>query len=331
MVATRRIGGESEAIVLGDIMITHKPPKAYPIPNHEGLFSCYDWHPGMADNILPRMSKSSVMSDFGFCQQQYGIKRVIGMKEPQNDAMIRGTNVHDSLEYFYDNVDIEKASGMDQEQLRIYFKSCFGTPAHVREPQDKWHLDEDLHIDKLCEAEVQRFMVCDPQYFLPTGNELEVDLVYEIEVDGIPQKIHFNGFIDRVFTNPDGSLHIHELKTGKWFKNGKVSKAKEESMRKEMAFYVWLLNKTDPSLRITHWGWDHTGGDEIFRHVEPCRVEEIQKMISQIQNCVRKHRKYKGDGDLSPFDLLSPGAQFRICDPWCAVKEFCPRYAEAEI
>ena len=80
-------------------MITHKPPKAYPIPNHEGLFSCYDWHPDMADNILPRMSKSSVMSDFGFCQQQYGIKRVIGMKEPQNDAMVRGTNVHDAYEY----------------------------------------------------------------------------------------------------------------------------------------------------------------------------------------------------------------------------------------
>ena len=284
----------------------------------------------MADNILPRMSKSSVMSDFGFCQQQYGIKRIIGMKEPQNDAMIRGTNVHDSLEYFYDNVDIEKATDMDQEGLRIYFKGCFGKPEHAREPQEMWHLDEDLHIDRLCEAEVQRFMVCDPQHFLPTGNELEVDLVHEIEVDGIPQKIHFNGFIDRVFTNPDGSLHIHELKTGKWLKNGKVSKIKEESMRKEMAFYVWLLSKTDPSLRITHWGWDHTGGDEIFRYVEPCRVQEIQKMIAQMQDCVRRHRKYKGDGDLSPFNLLNPGAQFRICDPWCAVKEFCPRYAEAE-
>ena len=82
---------------------------------------------------------------------------------------------------------LRRLPGMDQEQLRIYFKSCFGTPAHVREPQDKWHLDEDLHIDKLCEAEVQRFMVCDPQYFLPTGNELEIDLVYEIEVDGIPE------------------------------------------------------------------------------------------------------------------------------------------------
>ncbi len=77
-------------------------------------------------------------------------------------------------------------------------------------------LDEDLHIDKLIKAEVERFNASDPDNFLPTGNELEVGFMfYEIEVDGIPQKIHFNGFIDRVFTNPDGSLHIHELKTGK--------------------------------------------------------------------------------------------------------------------
>mgnify|MGYP003113919660 FL=1 len=310
-------------------VIVHKPPKAYPIPGHDGLFSCYDHHSGMADNILLRMSKSSVMSDYGFCQQQYFIKRAIGMKEPQNDNMLRGTNVHDSLEIFYQRVDIEKAQEVDD--LYAYFRDCFGKPSDAREPQEHWHLDEDIHIDRLCEVEVQRFNASDPDHFLPTGNELEVDLVHEIEVDGIPQKIHFNGFIDRVFTNPDGSLHIHELKTGKWFKNGKVSKKKEESMRKEMAFYVWLMNKTDPSLRITHWGWDHTGGDEIFRHVEPVRVQEIQAMIAQMQACVRSHRKYKGDGDGSAFKLLPPGAQYNLCDPWCAVKEFCPRYAEAEI
>jgi len=312
-------------------MITHKPPKAYPVPNHEGLFSCYDYHPDMDENIIQRMSKSSVMSDFGFCQQQYFIKRVVGMKEPQNDNMLRGTNVHDSLEMFYQRVDMDKASKMDTQHLYDYFRECFGKPHEIRSGEEHFHLDEDIHIDKLCVAEVQRFMASDPKNFLPTGNELEVDLVHTIEVDGVPAKIHFNGFIDRVFTNPDGSLHIHELKTGKWFKNGKVSAKKKESMRMEMAFYVWLLNKTDPSLRITHWGWDHTGGDELFRHVEPCRVEEIQKMIAQMQNCVRKHRKYKGDGDGSVFDLLPQGAQMWVCDPWCSLKEFCPRYQTGEI
>jgi len=165
---------------------------------------------------------------------------------------------------------------------------------------------------------------------------LLVDIVHEIDVDGIPQKIHFTGFIDRVFTNPDGSLHIHELKTGAWFKKGKngkmaVSKKKEEAMRKEMAFYVWLLTKSDPSLNITHWGWDHTGGDEIFRFREPVQVKDIQSMLAQMQMLVRAHRKYKGDGDGAAFKLLPPGAQLWICDPWCSLKEFCPRYAIEEL
>ena len=305
-------------------MITHKPPRHIPIEGHDDLFSCYDWHPGKPDNVLLRMSKSSVMSDYGFCQQQYFIKRGIGMKEPQNDNMLRGTNVHDSLELFYNRVDMQKAQETDD--LYGYFKECFGKPADAREPQEEWGLDEDIHIDKLILAEVERFKASDPDHFLPTGNELLVDVVYTIDVDGTPQRIHFTGFIDRVFTNPDGTLHIHELKTGKFVKNGKVSKFKLETMRKEMAFYVWLLNKTDPTLKITHWGWDHTGGDEIYRFVEPVRVQEIQSMIAQMQSCVRSHRKYKGDGDGSPFALLPPGAQYNLCDPWCTLKEFCPRY-----
>ena len=310
-------------------MITHKAPRHIPVDGHDDLFSCYDWYPGKPDNVLLRMSKSSVMSDYGFCQQQYFIKRAIGMKEPQNDNMLRGTNVHDSLELFYNRVDLEKAQETDD--LYGYFKECFGKPSEAREAQEQWDLDEDIHIDRLVLAEVERFKVSDPDHFLPTGNELLVDMVHTIDVDGTPQRIHFTGFIDRVFTNPDGTLHIHELKTGRWLKNGRVSKKKEETMRKEMAFYVWLLNKTDPTLKITHWGWDHTGGDEIFRHVEPVRVQEIQSMIAQIQACVRSHRTYNGDGDGAPFALLPPGAQYNLCDPWCTLKEFCPRYAEAEI
>ena len=305
-------------------MITHNPPKHYPVEGHPDLFSCYDWNPSKPDSVIMRMSKSSVMSDFGFCQQQYFIKRIIGMKEPQNDNMLRGTNVHDSLEMFYQRVDIEKAK--QAEDLYKYFRGCFGKPNEIRSAQDTFNLDEDIHIDKLCEIEVRRFNRSDTKNFLPTGNEIGVDIVHEVEVDGIPQKMHITGFIDRIFTNPDGSLHIHELKTGKWFKKGKVSAKKEEAMRKEMAFYVWLLTKSDPSLIITHWGWDHTGGDEIVRFREPVRVQEIQSMLVQIQMLVRAHRKYNADGDGASFKLLPPGAQLWICDPWCAVKEFCPRY-----
>jgi hypothetical protein len=308
-------------------MITYREPRPYPVPDHEDLFSCYNWHPDMPDNVILRVSKSSV-GDFTFCKQQYAINRVLGMKEPQNDNMLRGTNVHDSVELFYQRVDVGKAS--EEHDLERYFRDCIPHSSEIRSAQDNFFLGEDLHIDRFLEKEIQRFNASDPQHFLPTGNELVINHVHEIEVDGVSQRVHFTGIIDRIFTNPDGSLHIHELKTGAW----KDSASKFTNMRKEMAFYVWLLRKSDPTNTITHWGWDHTKGvkntdtfdAEMFRYVEAVRAKEIGEMLGDIQNLIRTHRKYKGDDDISMFPLLPSGAQYMICDPWCGLKEFCPRY-----
>ena len=307
-------------------MITHRPPRAYPVKGKEGLKSCYNWHPAMKKDIVLRVSKTS-LGDFTFCSQQYFIKRIIGMKEPQNDNMLRGTNVHDCVEGFYDNVNTDYAKGLDEKTIGSYFKNCIPEPGDIRSKQDEFYLDEDLHLDRFREAEVDRFNASDPDNFLPTGNEIAVDHVETLVVDGKPVMVHFTGIIDRIFTNPDGSLHIHELKTGLW--KGNANKFK--SMRKEMAFYVWLLRKSDPTLKITHWGWDHTKGtpddlQTMFRFIEPVRVKELGDMLADLHSLIRAHRRYKGDGEGSMFPLLSEGAQYAICDPWCAVKEFCPRY-----
>lgn len=315
------------------LMITHKAPRPIPIEGHDDLFSRYDWWPGAPDNHILRISKSS-LADYTFCSQQYFIKRVLGMKEPDNDNMIRGVNVHECLEMFYDAVDIEKAGELDEgQELRRYFKSQFPGPMEIpRNPKEHFMLDEDLHIDRLVEVEAQRFAASDPEHFLPWGNELELSLVFEMDLDGVKQPVHFIGVIDRIFQNPDGSLHLHELKTGAW----KDKEYKYESMRKEMAFYVWLLRKSDDSTRITHWGWDHTRGvvgtdtedAEVFRFVEPVRVRELGLMMGDVQNLIRSHRKHKGDEDGSSFPLIAQARQSRICEPWCRLKDFCPRFTQ---
>lgn len=306
-------------------MITHKAPRSYPIPDHDDLKSCYDWTNKKDDNILLRISKSS-LGEFTFCEQQYFIKRCVGMKEPQNENMLRGTNVHDAVELFYNTVDVDYAKTLTVEELKNYFKESFPIPA------EPYYLDEDLHIDRFIDIEVARFLKSNPYNFLPTGNEMVVNHIESVEVDGIKQDIHFTGIIDRIFTNPDGSLHIHELKTGQW----KESKFKLENMRKEMAFYVWLMRKAHPTSKITHWGWDHTkgllgGSDGAYRFVEPVRVKEITLFLTDLQNLIRSHRKYGGEGEGSMFKLLPSGAQYRICDPWCALKEFCPRYRPEDL
>ena len=285
----------------------------------------------MKDSHILRVSKSS-LNTFQFCRQQYFIDRVIGMKVPQNDAMLRGTNVHDSVELWYQNSEPQYARGLDAAALGQYMKNCLPGPQNIRSKQQEFHLDEDLHLDRFLHAEGQRWEVSEPDHFLPTGNEKVVDCVIELEVDGVKQLVHFTGIIDRIFTNPDGSLHIHELKTGLW----KDRPYKWEAMRKEMAFYVWLLRKSDDSARISHWGWDHTRGladsdtqdAHIFRTAEPVSVRELGLMMADVHELIRAHRRYRGDGDGSMFHLIPEGRQYSICEPWCDLKDFCPRFQQ---
>ena len=57
----------------------------------------------MPKDVVLRVSKSSLVQ-FAFCEMQYFIKYVLGVKEPANDNMTRGTNVHDAVEHYYDHI-----------------------------------------------------------------------------------------------------------------------------------------------------------------------------------------------------------------------------------
>ena len=303
-----------------------REPRAYPVPGREGLKSTYSWHPGLPPHIIPRISKSS-LSDFTFCSQQYFIKRVLGVKEEENDAMIRGSNVHDATEDFYNDLNVSYAASMRSygfDRVKSYF--CDFIP-NSNPKRGDFVLGEQVHLDKLLDAEARRFMVSDPLHFLPVGNEISLDAV--VEIDG--QLVHFTGIIDRMFMDENGDIHIHELKTGKW----KDKPLKWDSMRKEMAYYVYLLNKSDHprlgGLNTAYWGWDHTGGDHIFRHIEAIKTGSVSKMKKDIDALLRAHRGYTGREFGPSFPLISDFRTKSTCEPWCKVKSFCPRYGSVSI
>ena len=53
-----------------------KAPMPRPVPVSGTLFSTYAWHPGMADDKVLRVTKSS-LGAFQICEQQYFIKYVL--------------------------------------------------------------------------------------------------------------------------------------------------------------------------------------------------------------------------------------------------------------
>jgi len=320
-----------------------KAPMPRPIPIHGEAFSTYAWHPDMHEDKILRVSKSS-LGQFQTCEQQYFIKYVLGVKEPENDNMIRGTNVHDAYEFILDrSLDVEHAAKLRDEggyeAVNAYFQSLI-PPAQIKKGWDDeyakptgedYRLDEPAHLRRLMEAEARRFMTSAPNAFKPVGNELGVDAIVELDINGTKVKVHLNGFIDRLFMDNEGNYHVHELKTGMW----KDKKTKYESMAKEMAFYVYMLKKsTQPDfggVSVSYWGWDHTKGhennpNEIYRHIEHVKAGVLMDMLTDLKALVSAHLRYKGDNDGKMFATKPSGSERYFCEPWCAIKGFCPKY-----
>lgn len=295
---------------------------AYDVPNRKGLKSSYQWHPGMKDDIILRVSKSS-LGAFKFCSQQYFIKYPLRVREPANDDMTRGSNVHDAVEEFYNTVSVAYAASMKSygiEYVLQYFNEFIPSEDPKR---GLYTLGEEEHLRKYMYVEAQRFMDCDdPQFFLPIANEVTLDAV--IEIEGV--LVHLTGIVDRMFADEEGRCHIHELKTGVW----KDKAQKWQSMREEMAYYVYLLQLTDHEtlggLNAEYWGWDHTGGESIFRGREPVIGKPVEKMMDSLRSLVKTHKMYKGDNNGKYFPLINDFSAKYICEPWCRVKGFCPRY-----
>ena len=68
--------------------------------------STYAWQPGMVvdgvEQIL-RVTKSS-LGTFGFCAKQYEFQNIMKLPTEEKDHHVRGNNVHDFTEYFFEQM-----------------------------------------------------------------------------------------------------------------------------------------------------------------------------------------------------------------------------------
>ena len=61
--------------------------------------------------------------------------------------------------------------------------------------------------------------------------------------------------------------------------------------------------------------------------VENVRTDAIQEVLRDLKSLIRMHLRYTGDNNGWMFPLKPNGfATTKLCEPWCAVKGFCPKY-----
>ena len=163
-----------------------------------------------------------------------------------------------------------------------------------------WILDNDIQRLKHCE---------DHTDFLPVGNELDLDAIIEVDVDGTTYEVHLRGIIDRIFKSDEG-IALMELKTGKWH-NANTSK-----MKGEMSYYAYLLEESGAGLElgpVTHYGWRYPKAD-YWDYMEAKKVS-ITAMKKRLHKLVRAYVEH---------DFPPTKAEFKR--GYCDFMAFCPKW-----
>jgi CRISPR/Cas system-associated exonuclease Cas4 (RecB family) len=279
----------------------------------------YQWNPEWEDNpTMPQLkvTKSS-LNTFEFCHKQYEFNYIEGRKSEPNAAMARGSAVHNSYEDFYNDFDMKKAEGLDQNNLYEYCMGLFPIDDYGEVYQTMAAFETERYLSSKLSKSIDNY--------LPVGNEIRCNAKLTIPKDvgmgGRGKKfmlkrdytIHLQGIIDRVFQEGDGVIPV-ELKTGQW------KARKQAHMRKEMAFYKVLMD-ADPDCNldpITHWAWYYP--DSNYFEVEPVRSHQINSIPKRIGKLI-----YAYEQGIFPASYFAKKCQF------CSYIGICDSAQQAEL
>jgi hypothetical protein len=179
-----------------------------------------------------------------------------------------------------------------------------------------YHEDYYYNMNWLMEFENAR-MSMNPDTPLPLANEVRLEVKIDVDIEGygtIP--VQFVGIIDRVFEATDGGLLLFELKTGKWKPN------KTTEMRKEMAYYKFLIDNADSEYLkergidrpVTHWGWRFSAAD--FWMSEKVKAVSEKAMMKRVKDLIKMY-----------LDEHFPPTKQDFKCAYCSLIELCPKYA----
>ena len=263
--------------------------------------SSYIWSPD-SDGII-RVSKSTVGA-VDWCLQQLWLDKTLPIEREATEAMTVGNDVHNALEQFYkhcnednDNVEVASTAMLKGNTRQAYDALEVLFPSAYQMKQNEWRDSRDMmqpfytapyaeNREWLIRHEMERLRHTPPEEFIPLGNELRVEARVTYDVPELGEtEVHFVGIIDRIFDNGEGGLALMELKTGKW------SPAKRAQMRREMAYYKFLLEIADPNdlpenirgKTVTHWGWRFPKADKWHYEKVSKRAETaMHRRVAQL-------------------------------------------------
>ena len=294
--------------------------------------STYAWQPGMVvdgvEQIL-RVTKSS-LGTFGFCAKQYEFQNIMKLPTEEKDHHVRGNNVHDFTEYFFEQMYEHYDDVMELIEQGETEKARDLMHAVIPTPPEPYQYGEPEQITTWVDWQFNRLLACEGENWFPAGNEAEIHGSRIVEVkndDGetVNVPIHMRGFIDRIFEDGEGGFALMELKTGKW------KTRKSSDMRAEMQFYKMMLENSPHGefLPITHWGWEFPGGninkgDGIHWDYQSVNDRSARNTPAVVERRLKKLVK-------AHLDKSFPASRNEFKCAWCDFLDICPAWTLEEL
>ena len=293
--------------------------------------SSYAWTPKMGEEgIIIRISKSTLGS-VDWCAQQMWLDQNYPRPQGLVKHLVLGDDVHNGLDLFYQKIEKQnrimtiRQYKNNKADMTEYLKKMIPTEKEIvenRRAENKdfpfYHEDYYRNMNWLMEFENARIKMAS-DVLMPLANEVRLEVKLDMDIEGygtVP--VQFVGIIDRVFEAPDGGLMLYELKTGKW------ADYKVDSMRREMAYYKFLIENCDSAYLqernidrpVTHWGWRYSSADHWM-------IEKSKSGIIAMKNRMKKLIKMYLDEE---FPIAKENYRFSQCS-YCDKLELCPKYA----
>lgn len=289
--------------------------------------SAYAWQPGMEKHL--RVSKSS-LNAHGWCGYSYKMKYIYRLSEAETDDMVRGTNVHNIVEYFWDYAPdkIDETLSLIDDGKELLAKDLMYSV--IPKPPKPYLLGEEEIIQQWFDWQWDRFLVTRGVNWAAKGNEVSAHALIHVEVDGEKYPVHLRGFIDTIFSDGEGGFILMELKTGKW-----QQKKTAKKMREEMQFYRLMLDEGEFSdwLPVTHWAWEFprgwaNGGDKANWEIEEVGSKITRYAPKTVQNKLKKLVKahITDSFEPEPFNYTDWKGNVVSSCQFCSFMELCPAW-----
>lgn len=250
------------------------------------------------------------LSKYLYCQRQFYLENVMGIKKPASREMIEGRIRHEVLETFSDYEKemikvLDKKSNLEKEYSKLLDNTIERVLLKNKENIKQFEINKDLIINKVnlrMKKEIE-LRVNSIKEAIKKGFEKEdlwenLEPKYFSEFKVISESLGLKGRIDRLILNK-GKAELFELKTRE------ISKVYESDEIQIVAYALLLEEELNQKIDFGFL----EAGDQIFQiDIDDKKRKRVVSLINEIQTNVSK--KYPSN--------------FSKCEK-CSYKEECDK------